>query len=139
MGWIRDIENPVVIYAFHQITRLISSDERYSPEKIEMRWYSRKTVNCFLILLIGKFQTDPSDMIIESDSDLRQFNVFIFKKLMKLESNKKKRDTRIDAIFKKAFKEFHMEIISYEAVVSVRSLRLYIIFVTYWEIYRRIN
>ncbi|CAG9541021.1 unnamed protein product [Cercopithifilaria johnstoni] len=66
----------------------------------------------------AKQQTDPSDMIIESYSDLRQFNVFIFKKLMKLESNKKKRDTRIDAIFKKAFKEFHMEIIGYEAVVS---------------------
>lgn len=59
-------------------------------------------------------------MIIESDSDLRQFNVFIFKKLMKLKDNKKKRDTQIDAIFKKAFKEFHMEIIGYEAVVSVR-------------------
>ncbi|VDK70855.1 unnamed protein product [Litomosoides sigmodontis] len=65
-----------------------------------------------------KQQTDPSDMIIESDSDLRQFNVFIFKKLMKLKDNKKKRDTQIDAIFKKAFKEFHMEIIGYEAVVS---------------------
>uniref|UniRef100_A0AAF5RX01 Uncharacterized protein n=1 Tax=Wuchereria bancrofti TaxID=6293 RepID=A0AAF5RX01_WUCBA len=65
-----------------------------------------------------KQQTDPSDMIIESDDDLRHFNVFIFKKLMKLENNKKKRDTQIDAIFKKAFKEFHMEIIGYEAVVS---------------------
>ncbi|EJW83037.1 hypothetical protein WUBG_06052 [Wuchereria bancrofti] len=62
-----------------------------------------------------KQQTDPSDMIIESDDDLRHFNVFIFKKLMKLENNKKKRDTQIDAIFKKAFKEFHMEIIGYEA------------------------
>ncbi|KAL3997136.1 Myosin head (motor domain) family protein [Acanthocheilonema viteae] len=65
-----------------------------------------------------KQQTDPSDMIIESDSDLRQFNVFIFKKLMKLGDNKKKRDTKIDAIFKKAFKEFHMEIIGYQAVVT---------------------
>ncbi|VDO31638.1 unnamed protein product [Brugia timori] len=65
-----------------------------------------------------KQQTDPSDMIIESDDDLRHFNVFIFKKLMKLENNKKKRDTQIDAIFKKAFKEFHMEIIGYEAVVG---------------------
>uniref|UniRef100_A0A158Q830 Myosin motor domain-containing protein n=1 Tax=Elaeophora elaphi TaxID=1147741 RepID=A0A158Q830_9BILA len=65
-----------------------------------------------------KQQTDPSDMIIESDNDLRQFNAFIFKKLMKLEGNKRKRDTQIDAIFKKAFKEFHMEIIGYEAVVN---------------------
>uniref|UniRef100_A0A915PKD8 Uncharacterized protein n=1 Tax=Setaria digitata TaxID=48799 RepID=A0A915PKD8_9BILA len=65
-----------------------------------------------------KQQTDPSDMIIETDDDLRQFNVFLFKKLMNLENNKKKRDTQIDAIFKKAFKEFHMEIIGYEAVVN---------------------
>ncbi|EJD74213.1 hypothetical protein LOAG_18439 [Loa loa] len=65
-----------------------------------------------------KQQTDPSDMIIESDNDLRQFNVFIFKKLTKLENNKMKRDTQIDAIFKKAFKEFHMEIIGYEAVLN---------------------
>lgn len=42
---------------------------------------------------------------------------------MKLENNKKKRDTQIDAIFKKAFKEFHMEIIGYEAVVSVRVIK----------------
>lgn len=62
-------------------------------------------------------------MIIESDNDLRLFNIFIFKKLMKLENNKKKRDTQIDAIFKKAFKEFHMEIIGYEAVVSVRVIK----------------
>ncbi|VDM96149.1 unnamed protein product [Thelazia callipaeda] len=65
-----------------------------------------------------KQQTDPCDMIIESENDLRQFNIFIFKKLVKLENKTKKRDTQIDAIFKKAFKEFHMEIIGYEAVIS---------------------
>lgn len=58
-------------------------------------------------------------MIIESDDDLRHFNIFLFKKLVKLDDKKKKRDTKIDAIFKKAFKEFHMEIIGHEAVVRV--------------------
>ncbi|VDK27731.1 unnamed protein product [Gongylonema pulchrum] len=57
-------------------------------------------------------------MIIECVNDLRQFNVFIFKKLVNLEKSPKKRDTLIDAIFKKAFKEFHMEIIGYEAVIN---------------------
>lgn len=58
-------------------------------------------------------------MIIESVSDLRQFNVFIFKKMNSLETNPKKRSTLIDAIFKRACKEFHMEIIGYEAVLLV--------------------
>lgn len=56
---------------------------------------------------------------MESSDDLRQFNVFIFKKLSKIEQDVKKRDTLVDAIFKKALKEFHMEIISYEAVLNV--------------------
>ncbi|VDM37297.1 unnamed protein product [Toxocara canis] len=64
-----------------------------------------------------KQQTDPSDMIIQSTDDLRRFNVFIFKKVTKLEENVLKRDTMVDAIFKKALKEFHMEIIGYEAVL----------------------
>uniref|UniRef100_A0A9J2P6J4 Phorbol-ester/DAG-type domain-containing protein n=1 Tax=Ascaris lumbricoides TaxID=6252 RepID=A0A9J2P6J4_ASCLU len=63
-----------------------------------------------------KQQTDPSDMIIQSTDDLRQFNVFIFKKFVTLEQNVRKRDTMVDAIFKKALREFHMEIIGYEAV-----------------------
>uniref|UniRef100_A0A915BD69 Myosin motor domain-containing protein n=1 Tax=Parascaris univalens TaxID=6257 RepID=A0A915BD69_PARUN len=63
-----------------------------------------------------KQQTDPSDMIIQSTDDLRQFNVFIFKKFITLEQNVRKRDTMVDAIFKKALREFHMEIIGYEAV-----------------------
>lgn len=59
-------------------------------------------------------------MIIQSTDDLRQFNVFIFKKFVTLEQNVRKRDTMVDAIFKKALREFHMEIIGYEAVSLVR-------------------
>uniref|UniRef100_A0A158R5X7 Myosin motor domain-containing protein n=1 Tax=Syphacia muris TaxID=451379 RepID=A0A158R5X7_9BILA len=65
-----------------------------------------------------KQQTDPSDMIVESTDDLRQFNMFIFKKLSKIEQDVKKRDTLVDAIFKKALREFHMEIIGYQAVLN---------------------
>uniref|UniRef100_A0A914XBB0 Unconventional myosin-IXb n=2 Tax=Plectus sambesii TaxID=2011161 RepID=A0A914XBB0_9BILA len=67
----------------------------------------------------AKQQIDPANMIVESMEDLRQFSVFIFKKQMNLSAqDKKKRDTMVDAIFKKSLREFHMELISYEAVLN---------------------
>ncbi|KAK6013917.1 hypothetical protein OSTOST_20740 [Ostertagia ostertagi] len=65
-----------------------------------------------------KQQTDPGNMIVESTEDLRQFSVFIFKKQSNLDQKKNKRDTVVDALFKKALREFHMELIGYEAVLS---------------------
>ncbi|CAJ0594314.1 unnamed protein product [Cylicocyclus nassatus] len=65
-----------------------------------------------------KQQTDPGNMIVESIEDLRQFSVFIFKKQSNLEQNKNKRDTVVDALFKKSLREFHMELIGYEAVLT---------------------
>uniref|UniRef100_A0A0N4ZU59 Myosin motor domain-containing protein n=1 Tax=Parastrongyloides trichosuri TaxID=131310 RepID=A0A0N4ZU59_PARTI len=64
-----------------------------------------------------KQQTDPSHLIIESLEDLRLFSVFIFKKQYALDQHKK-RDTVIDAIFKQSLREFHMELIGYEAVLQ---------------------
>lgn len=66
-----------------------------------------------------KQQTDPVDLIIESTDDLRQFSVFIFKKQCNLDQEKK-RETAVDSIFKKSLREFHMELIGYEAVLTVR-------------------
>ncbi|KAE9418712.1 hypothetical protein Angca_008849 [Angiostrongylus cantonensis] len=65
-----------------------------------------------------KQQTDPGNMIVESTEDLRQFSVFIFKKQSNLNQKKNKRDTVVDALFKKSLREFHMELIGYEAVLS---------------------
>uniref|UniRef100_A0AC34PYM1 Phorbol-ester/DAG-type domain-containing protein n=1 Tax=Panagrolaimus sp. JU765 TaxID=591449 RepID=A0AC34PYM1_9BILA len=66
-----------------------------------------------------KQQTDPAEMIIETTDDLRQFSIFIFKKQCSLEQEKnKKRETFVDALFKKSLKEFHMELIGYEAVLT---------------------
>ncbi|KAJ1362932.1 hypothetical protein KIN20_022659 [Parelaphostrongylus tenuis] len=65
-----------------------------------------------------KQQTDPGNMIVESIEDLRQFSVFIFKKQSNLDQKKDKRDTVVDALFKKSLREFHMELIGYEAVLS---------------------
>lgn len=93
--------------------------------EIKSAWSPRQSFAPLVLQPIKSFslhktkqQTDPSDMIIECVDDLRQFNVFIFKKLINLENSPKKRDTLIDAIFKKACKEFHMEIIGYEAVIN---------------------
>ncbi|KAK5970322.1 Unconventional myosin-IXa [Trichostrongylus colubriformis] len=65
-----------------------------------------------------KQQTDPGNMIVESTEDLRQFSVFIFKKQSNLDQKKNKRDTVVDALFKKSLREFHMELIGYEAVLN---------------------
>uniref|UniRef100_A0A158QZM2 Unconventional myosin-IXb (inferred by orthology to a human protein) n=1 Tax=Nippostrongylus brasiliensis TaxID=27835 RepID=A0A158QZM2_NIPBR len=66
----------------------------------------------------GHLQTDPGNMIVESTEDLRQFSVFIFKKQSNLDQKKNKRDTVVDALFKKSLREFHMELIGYEAVLN---------------------
>ncbi|CAI4221277.1 unnamed protein product [Auanema sp. JU1783] len=63
-----------------------------------------------------KQQTDPGNMIVESTEDLRLFSVFIFKKQTELDHNSAKRDTIVDAIFKKSLRQFHMELIGHEAV-----------------------
>ncbi|PAV56154.1 hypothetical protein WR25_13386 isoform B [Diploscapter pachys] len=65
-----------------------------------------------------KQQTDPGTMIVECIEDLRDFSVFIFKKQSTLEENKSKRATIVDALFKKSLREFHMELIGYEAVLT---------------------
>ncbi|VDM63316.1 unnamed protein product [Angiostrongylus costaricensis] len=67
-----------------------------------------------------KQQTDPGNMIVESTEDLRQFSVFIFKKQSNLDQKRNKRDTVVDALFKRSLREFHMELIGYEAVLSVK-------------------
>ncbi|CAL2029784.1 unnamed protein product [Caenorhabditis brenneri] len=66
-----------------------------------------------------KQQTDPGNMVVESTEDLRQFSVFIFNKTSNLVENTMKRDTVVDAVFKKSLKAFHMELLGYEAVLSV--------------------
>ncbi|WKX90047.1 hypothetical protein Q1695_009130 [Nippostrongylus brasiliensis] len=76
--------------------------------------YSRSSFN----LNKTKQQTDPGNMIVESTEDLRQFSVFIFKKQSNLDQKKNKRDTVVDALFKKSLREFHMELIGYEAVLN---------------------
>lgn len=48
---------------------------------------------------------------------MREFSVFIFKKQCQLDQEKK-RDTIVDAIFKKSLREFHMELIGSEAVID---------------------
>ena len=45
------------------------------------------------------------------------FSVFIFKKQTGLQDTSK-RDTVVDAIFKKSMREFHMELIGHEAVLT---------------------
>ncbi|KAH7730130.1 myosin VA [Aphelenchoides avenae] len=62
-----------------------------------------------------KQQTDPTALIIQTTDDLRQFSVFIFKKQCQLDQEKK-RETVVDAIFKKSLREFHMELLGCEAV-----------------------
>ncbi|CAD5206531.1 unnamed protein product [Bursaphelenchus okinawaensis] len=64
-----------------------------------------------------KQQTDPTAMLIETTEDLRQFSMFIFQKQCQLEQEKK-RDTVVDAVFKKSLREFHMELIGCEAVLT---------------------
>ncbi|KAI6222187.1 hypothetical protein M3Y95_00958000 [Aphelenchoides besseyi] len=64
-----------------------------------------------------KQQTDPTAHVISGINDLRQFSVFIFKKQCQLDQEKK-RETVMDAIFKKSLREFHMELIGSEAVFS---------------------
>ncbi|KAF8367210.1 hum-7 [Pristionchus pacificus] len=63
-----------------------------------------------------KQQIDPSDDVVTSSDDLRSLSLFIFKKQSELSAEKTKRDTVVDALFKKALKELHMELIGYEAV-----------------------
>ncbi|CAJ0568270.1 unnamed protein product, partial [Mesorhabditis spiculigera] len=65
-----------------------------------------------------KEQTDPLSMVVESVEDLRLFSVFMFKKLNNLDQDKKKRDTIVDSLFKKSMREFHMELIGYEAILT---------------------
>lgn len=84
------------------------------------------------------FQTDPGNMIVESVEDLRQFSVFIFKKQSNLDQKKSKRDTVVDALFKKSLREFHMELIGYEAVLNVSlELKLSTELVTKVSLFRR--
>lgn len=64
-------------------------------------------------------QIDPSDDVVTSSDDLRSLSLFIFKKQSELSAEKTKRDTVVDALFKKALKELHMELIGYEAVFDV--------------------
>nr|ACI49219.1 hypothetical protein Csp3_JD05.004 [Caenorhabditis angaria] len=66
-----------------------------------------------------KQQTDPGNMVVESTEDLRQFSVFIFNKTTNLGTvNTNKRDTVVDAVFKKSLRAFHMELLGYEAVLT---------------------
>ncbi|CAJ0954851.1 unnamed protein product, partial [Mesorhabditis belari] len=65
-----------------------------------------------------KQQTDPMSLVVECVDDLRLFSVFMFKKLTILDQDKKKRDTIVDSLFKKSMREFHMELIGYEAVLT---------------------
>lgn len=77
-------------------------------------------------------------MIVESVEDLRQFSVFIFKKQSNLDQKKSKRDTVVDALFKKSLREFHMELIGYEAVLNVSlELKLSTELVTKVSLFRR--
>ena len=63
-------------------------------------------------------QTDPVDDMINSIDDLRSFSTFIFQKMADL-ANSRSRDTCVDSIFKKSLREFHQELISYEAALKV--------------------
>ncbi|KAI1717345.1 rhoGAP domain-containing protein [Ditylenchus destructor] len=65
-----------------------------------------------------KQQTDPTALLIESTEDLRSFSVFIFKKQSQLAQEKSKRETIVDAVFKRSLREFHMELIGMEAVLT---------------------
>ncbi|CAB3408102.1 unnamed protein product [Caenorhabditis bovis] len=65
-----------------------------------------------------KQQTDPGNMVVESTDDLRQFSVFIFNKTTNLSGDTTKRDTVVDAVFKKSLRAFHMELLGYEAVLT---------------------
>ncbi|KAI6221305.1 hypothetical protein M3Y99_01559100 [Aphelenchoides fujianensis] len=66
-----------------------------------------------------KQQTDPTAQVISGINDLRQFSVFIFKKQCLLDQEKK-RETVMDAVFKKSLREFHLELIANEAVLDDR-------------------
>ncbi|CCD71914.1 Unconventional myosin-IXa-like [Caenorhabditis elegans] len=66
-----------------------------------------------------KQQIDPGNMLVESTDDLRQFSIFIFNKTRHLNESNAKRDTVVDAVFKKSLRAFHMELLGYEAVLSV--------------------
>ncbi|RCN30953.1 phorbol esters/diacylglycerol binding domain protein [Ancylostoma caninum] len=84
---------------------------------------SRSSYSLTFNLNKTKQQTDPGNMIVESTEDLRQFSVFIFKKQSNLDQKKNKRDTVVDALFKKSLREFHMELIGYEAVLNIQEER----------------
>ncbi|CAK5071053.1 unnamed protein product [Meloidogyne enterolobii] len=66
-----------------------------------------------------KQQTDSTALLIESIDDLREFSVFIFKKQSHL-GQQNKRETVVDAIFKRALREFHMELIGMEATLQAK-------------------
>nr|CAD2192435.1 unnamed protein product [Meloidogyne enterolobii] len=70
-----------------------------------------------------KQQTDSTALLIESIDDLREFSVFIFKKQSHL-GQQNKRETVVDAIFKRALREFHMELIGMEATLQRGSTTL---------------
>lgn len=78
-------------------------------------YYLISTRRCASTLI----QIDPSDDVVTSSDDLRSLSLFIFKKQSELSAEKTKRDTVVDALFKKALKELHMELIGYEAVFDV--------------------
>ncbi|KAI3421294.1 hypothetical protein GPALN_014914 [Globodera pallida] len=63
-----------------------------------------------------KQMTDPTALLIESIDDLREFSVFIFKKQTYI-GQQNKRETLVDAIFKRSLREFHMELCAYTTIV----------------------
>lgn len=52
----------------------------------------------------------------------REFSVFIFKKQSHL-SQQNKRETVVDAIFKRTLREFHKELIGMEAILQVQQIK----------------
>ncbi|KAL3088833.1 hypothetical protein niasHS_009125 [Heterodera schachtii] len=63
-----------------------------------------------------KQMTDPTSLLIETIDDLREFSVFIFKKQTHI-GQQNKRETLVDAIFKRSMREFHMELCAYTTLV----------------------
>jgi hypothetical protein len=90
-------------------------------QRIQVECVRAHTTNCYS-LTRAQQQTDPADEIVGSLDDLRAFSVFIFMKQAELSANKsgkQQRDTQVDAIFKMSLREFHTELISYEATLKV--------------------
>ncbi|GMT28295.1 hypothetical protein PFISCL1PPCAC_19592 [Pristionchus fissidentatus] len=101
----------------------VRSDVSRRPWDLSVRRTEKRTSTSPLTSLHAKFnltktkqQIDPSDDVVKSSEDLRFLSLFIFKKQSELAAEKAKRDTIVDALFKKALKELHMELIGYEAV-----------------------